>query len=89
MIADDARGQRFFHPEVLQLREQAFAQIARGDAGRIETLHAREHALDFGGRDFELRRQLVERSFEIAVFVEIVDDSRADRLVGFGADSTS
>ena len=89
MVLHDSRRERLFHPEVLQLREQAFAQIARGDSGRIEALQAAEHALDFGGRDFELRRHLVHGSLEISVFVQVVDDRCADFLIGSRSGSTA
>ena len=40
-----------------QLQGQAFAQVARADAGRIEALQLVQHGLQFVVVDFEFRAQ--------------------------------
>ena len=62
----------------LQLQEQAFLEIARADARRVEALHQlqrraeifRAHVLARGHE----RHQVVERHLEVAVVLEAVDD---------------
>src|SRR5262249_39535132 len=81
MVEYDARGQRFFHPDVSELLKQALAQIERRHAGWIEALHAFENALDACGVGLQLRCQVGDRSLQVAVVVEIVDDGSADYLI--------
>ena len=47
---------------VAQLQRQAFREIAREDAGRVEFLQPREHALDLRHRRSRARRAAVSRS---------------------------
>ncbi len=78
VLGDDPLGRCAFQPEVAQLQQQAFLQIARRDAGRIEALNQLQRALDVGHRPRAHRAQLVERGHQVAVVVEVADDGRAD-----------
>ena len=62
------------------LQPQAFLQIARGDADRIERLHVLQRLLDVGDRPLAHRRDLLDRGHQIAVVVEVADDRAADFL---------
>jgi hypothetical protein len=58
----------------VELRQQALAQIARGNAERIEFLDDRQGFLDVFGIVVAVLGDFFERSREVAVFVEIADD---------------
>ena len=47
MLVHDPPHQRVLDAEHVELEQQALAQVAGGDAGRVEPLHARERG---GGR---------------------------------------
>ena len=65
-----------------QLQREAFAEVARGDAGRIERLHELStRSTSVGvGRDFGQQRggDVVERVGEVAVVVDRIDDGARD-----------
>jgi len=63
------------------LEREAFAQIARGDPGRVERLDDAQHALDFIERQPEPIGDLVERLRNIARFVDQIDDLAGERHV--------
>ena len=46
-VADQPIRHRLLEPGVAELQHEAFAQIARADAWRVEPLHRREHSLAF------------------------------------------
>ena len=50
VLGDDLLGRRAFEAEVAELQQQAFLQIARRDADRIEALDHAQRALDVGDR---------------------------------------
>ncbi len=68
--------------ELRELEDQAFAQRAGADAGRIERLYVRQHLLDVRLRDGQVGAQvpgdLGGRQGEVAVVVQRVDDRLAD-----------
>ena len=78
VLGDDLLGRRAFETEVPQLQRQAFLQIARRDADRVEALQQSQRALDFFDRPRPHRGELVHRRDEIAVVVEVADDGFAD-----------
>ena len=78
VLGDDLLGRRAFEPEVADLQPQAFLQVARGDADRIERLHVLQRPLDVGDRPLPHRGDLFDRRDEIAVVVEVADDRAAD-----------
>ena len=80
VLGDDLFGRRALEPEVANLQPQAFLQVARGDADRIERLHVLERALDVGDRPLPHRRNLLDRRDQVAVVVEVADDRAADFL---------
>ena len=86
MLGDDLLRRRALEAQVPQLQQQAFLQVARGDAHRIEALHQAQRRLDLLRPARPHRRQLVERRDQVAVVVEVADDRRADfpyqRVVG-------
>ena len=57
-----------------QLNEQAFAQIARADAGRIKALDEREHVLEIVLGDAGIERHFFRRGLEKSVVVDVADD---------------
>src|SRR5215471_9597497 len=83
MVAHDPRRERIFHPEVGELEQEAFTQIACCGAGWIKALHPLQYALDVGERNLELRCEFLEWSVQVAVVIEVVDDRARDPLVGF------
>ena len=78
MLGDDLLGRRALEADVPELQQQAFLQIARGDADRIEALDDLQRALDLLDRPRPHRGDLVERRDEHAVIVEVADDRGAD-----------
>ncbi len=81
---DDLRGQRILHPEVGQLQVQALLQVASGDAGGIQALHAAQHLFHRAHFAFKLRGEVLQRSFEVAIVIEVVNDGGADPLFVLG-----
>ena len=80
VLGDDLLGRRPLEAEMPDLQPEAFLQVARGDADRIERLHVLQRALDVGDRPVAHRGDLFDRRDEIAVVVEIADDRAADFL---------
>ena len=74
MLGDDLFRRRAFEPEMANLQPQAFLQVARGDADRIERLHVLERAFDVGHRPLTHRGDLLDRGDQVAVVVEVADD---------------
>ena len=73
--------ERVLQPLGAQLQQQALAQVARADAGRIELVDAVQRALD----DLEvlaaLEGDLLDRQLQIAVLVHVADQQRGDGLL--------
>ena len=61
-------------PGALQLNEQALAQVARADAGRIKALDEQEHRLEIFLRDAGIERHVLGRDLEKTVVVDVADD---------------
>src|SRR5262245_32634372 len=80
MFADHLHGQPVAVAQVVELKQQALLQIARGDARRVELLHDLQRLLGGLHRPWAERRYLFERAIEVAVVIEIADD----RLGGGG-----
>ncbi len=57
-----------------KLRQQAFAQIARSHAQRIEFLHHRQRFLDVFHRVLSVLRNFFQRRAQVAVLIEVSDD---------------
>ena len=69
-------------PRFVQLRERHSRRSRAptpGGSNRCTRLSTRSTC---SASDLELRRQLCQRGFEVAVVVEVVDDRRADPLLG-------
>ncbi|MNE34005.1 hypothetical protein D3C80_1277050 [compost metagenome] len=88
MIARHAAG--FLQPgragrQLLQLQEQALAEVARADAQRLELLHAVQDHLHLVQLDvqfgIERLEDLLEAFVEIAVVVDRIDDRHGDQPV--------
>ena len=82
---------RFVQPwcaigQLAQLQQQALAQVARADAGRFELLDATQNDLDLVELDFQFGIERVDdflqRLFEVALFVDAVDQGGRDQPVG-------
>ena len=67
---------------ILELEGEAFGEIARAHAGRIERLQDREHGLDVGQRGAELLGDGVEIAGEIAGLVDHIDQVLPDHAAG-------
>src|SRR5688572_33291922 len=61
------------------LQQQALAQIAGSDAGRVEVLNPSEYALDYLRRLSRSDGDLLDRACQKTVVVDIADDLFADR----------
>ena len=71
---DDLVFEAALFPGALELNEQALAQIARADAGRVKALDEQEHRLEIILRDAGIERHLFRRDLEEAVVVDVADD---------------
>ena len=75
---------------IAQLQRQAFREIARENAGRVEFLHPREHALDIRPGAAQFPGGRVEIGPQIARLVELLEQMRGndpiDRIAKIGAD---
>ena len=72
---------------LLELHREAFAQVARTDAGGVEGLHDRQHRLDLGDRRAEPVGNGGKIGGEIAGFIDRIDQVAADhapRRIGDG-----
>jgi hypothetical protein len=67
---------------VLELQRQAFGEVAREHARRIEALQLLQHLLDERIRRTELLRQIVEVALQVARLVHHVDEVSADQPLG-------
>ena len=77
------RGHRGIEPVALaQLNGEAFGEIARAYARRIEALQPRQHRLDPRERRPELFAGLGEIAGEIAGFVDEIDEILRDHALG-------
>ena len=82
-IVEETLHRRVEPVAVAQLQRQAFGEIAREDAGRIEFLQAREHALDPRRRRSRARSAaVVEIDAQIAGLVELIEQMRGDHPIG-------
>ena len=85
MVRDDGLGQPGQGGIALpDLDQQAFAQIARGNAGRIEGLDHPEHRLDPGERRRSLRGDFGQVCLEKTMVVEAANDQLAELPVLIG-----
>ena len=66
----------------LELDGEAFGEIARAHAGRIEALQDREHGIDLGERRAELLGDRREIAAEIAGLVDQIDEVLPDHAAG-------
>ena len=78
VLGDDLLGRRALEAEMPDLQPEAFLQVARGDADRIEGLHVLQRPLDVGDRPLPHRGDLFDRGDQIPVVVEVADDRAAD-----------
>ena len=87
MLGDDLLRQGILRVNQLELQQQAFLQIARAHAGRIEFLHHGERFFHIVHRVVARSRQFIERRGQVAVFVQVADDPIGDFSHRFGADA--
>ena len=88
-VVDEGRHRRIAAVLLLQLKRQAFAQIAGEHAARVEALHHRERLLDELERRAEQLGKAAEIAAQIAGLVGHVDEMVADqaaRRIGEGED---
>ena len=67
---------------VLELQRQAFGQVAREHARRVEALQHVQHLVDQPGRRTELVSEVLEVDPQIAGFVHGVNEMGADQPLG-------
>ena len=77
-MLDQRAHRRIEAVALLQLDRQAFGEIARAHAGRIERLQDRQHGGDFGQRRAELFGDADEIAGQVAGLVHHVDQILAD-----------
>ena len=86
VFGDDLLGGRVLETEVTQLQQQAFLQVARGHASRVEALDQAQRPFDIGALPRTHRRQFMEGGHQRTVVIKVADDRRADlarqRVVG-------
>ena len=66
------------HVELSKLNQQAFPQVARAYAGRVEALNDLQGAFNFAARHFEEFRRLANLAVQIAVFVDVANQKSPD-----------
>jgi len=86
MLGDDLLCKRVLRIESFQLKEQAFAQIARTNTDRIEILNDSERVFEIIRGILSRLGQLFDGSGEIPVFVEVADDAFGNFFHCVGAD---
>ena len=86
MLGDDLLRQRVLRVENFQLHQQAFPQIARGHARRIEFLHHRQRFFHVFHRIIADSRDFLERGGQVSVLIQVADDRFGDLAHHFGAD---
>ncbi len=78
---DDARCHRAadaLAAEILDLDQQAFAEIASRDANRLERLEDGENQLDLVNRNSQLVGRFVSAALKVAIIVEVADEVGCD-----------
>ena len=80
-MLDQRLHRRIVAVEFAQLDREAFAQVARADAGRIEFLQHREHRLDVRLRGAEPLGGLAQIRRQIAGLVDQIDQILADHAL--------
>ena len=78
VLADDLLRRRAFEVQVLDLQREAFLEVARRDADRIEALDQAQRLFDLLDRPRPHRGDLVHRRDQVAVVIEVADDGFAD-----------
>ena len=81
-VLDQGLHRRVETVALLELEREAFGERAREHPGRLEALHAHEHALDALGGGAEPLGDLGDRTDEISRFVQGVDQRGADEALG-------
>jgi hypothetical protein len=82
LLVEDLQHERVVDPEHARLDREALAQVARGDAARIELLNRRERLEHDLFAHAALARDLVDRRGQVAAVVEVADDeARRDLLL--------
>ena len=76
----------FCWPSAFELEQQAFPQVPRADARRIEGLNDLQHLQDLLRRQAGGGRQLLHGGLQVAVFIHVADQHLGDRplLLGQG-----
>src|SRR5205085_3268511 len=77
--AEGGPGARLGGGLLTRLDPEALAEVARADAGRIESLDEPEDCLDLRHAHAEPARDVDERLAEVAVVVDVFDQVVADR----------
>ena len=78
-LVDDAVFQSVLLAQPLELEQQAFAQIPRADARRVESLNHLQHLDDLIRQAYRWRRQLLHGDLQIAVLINVADEHFRDR----------
>ena len=81
-LGEDEPGQRRFVADLAQLQQQAVAQVARADAGRLETLDDGQHLLGFRHR--EVRYHLLVAPRGVRTVADLLVDPAQDFVEAAG-----
>ena len=79
VVAHNPGLERLALTTALELEQQALAEVARADAGRVEALHGPERGLVVTEQAARAGGQFLERALEVAVWIQVA----ADDLGGF------
>ena len=80
-MLDQSLHRRVVAVELAKLNRQAFAQIPRADAGRVELLQHREYRLDILGRCTEPLGCLAEIARQITCLIHEIDQVLPDHAL--------
>ncbi len=76
---DGGRDSRAVALQVVELQQQALADVAGGDADRGDLLDQRQHLFDRLDRRFEVAGDRLDRATEVAALVQVLDQPLGDR----------
>ena len=83
MVAHDHLNERSGQPQLLNLQQEALLEIARSDAGRIESLNHLQGLETLRHRRTGRPGEIFERHSQVSLLVEIADDGSPHFLFGF------
>src|SRR5205807_3495958 len=83
MVAHNHLNERSGQPQLLYLEQEAFLEIARSDAGRVEPLNYLQGLETLRHRRTSRLGKIFERCSQVSLLVEVADDGSPHFLFGF------